>query len=56
MTTSENALITRDARNNKHDKRKRRHVDQTIKRLERVAYKAKRNLSLDNDEDEDTLY
>lgn len=56
MSTSELALITRETRNNKHDKRKRRHVDQTIQRRERIAFKAKRNIDLDTDEDDDNLY
>jgi hypothetical protein len=56
MSTSDLALVPRETRNNKHDKRKRRHVDQSLKRQERVAFKAKRNFSLDMEDETDTLY
>lgn len=53
MTTSELALVPRETRNNKHDKRRRRHVDQSIQRQERVAFKAKRNTITEDDDNYD---
>ena len=51
MTTSELSLVPRETRNNKSDKRRRRHVDQTIQRQERVAFKARRSNVTETDED-----
>lgn len=53
MTTSDLALVPRDTRDNKHNKRKRRHVDQTMCRRERVAYQAKRHHDAPDDEGDD---
>lgn len=52
MTISEFAMVERESRDHKHNKRKHRHVDQ-IKRLERVAYKAKRHGPINEDDGAD---
>jgi hypothetical protein len=53
MTSSNDfTLIERNARTHKHDKKRRRHVDQSLQRQEKVAFKAKRHNDPD-DEGED---
>lgn len=53
--TSELNLVTRDPRTNNADKRKRRYVDESIRRQEKLAFKAKRNFDLDMEDEDDTL-
>ena len=52
MTTESLTLVPRETRTNKANKRTHRYVDQTLKRQEKLAFKAKRHVDLDN-EDED---
>ena len=51
MTTESLTLVPRETRTKDANKRRHRYVDQKIQRQEKLAFKAKRHVDLDNEDD-----